>query len=307
MARVVFLGTPEAAVPTMEALVTHHDVELVVTQPDRPKGRSGEPRPSPVKERALEQGLTVAQPNSSKELMITLEKSGPFDVGVVVAYGRILSPETLDLPTHGFLNVHFSLLPRWRGAAPVARALMAGDEMTGVTIMRLDEGLDTGPILTAQAIDIPEGSNAGELTNRLAGVGARLLADILPRYLAGDEEPIPQTDDGATYADKIEKQDRPIDPQADAASVVAKIRALAPGPTATLVLDGETHKIYEARLTDEAVAPGRWLRIGGRAVAGFPGGAVELMTLQPPGKKPQSGSEWVNGRQTDHGVIDQRS
>lgn len=303
MARVVFLGTPDAAVPTLEALVPDHDVGLVVTQPDRPKGRSATPKAPPVRRTAEKHGLTVAQPAVTREIAAAIEEAGPFDVGVVVAYGRILRPDVLALTDHGYLNVHFSLLPRWRGAAPVARALMAGDEMTGVTIMELDEGLDTGPILTAQAIDIPDGSNAGELTARLAGVGARLLTDILPRYLIGDLEPIPQTDDGVTYADKIEKEDRPIDPQSDAVAAVAKVRALAPAPTATLVLDGESHKIHQARLIDEEVDPGTWIRSGGRAVAGFPGGAVELVTLQPPGKRPQAGSEWVNGRHTDRGVI----
>ncbi|HSM44083.1 MAG TPA: methionyl-tRNA formyltransferase, partial [Acidimicrobiia bacterium] len=180
MARVVFLGTPGAAVPTLETLIAEHEVGLVVTQPDRPQGRSSKPVPPPVKVSASAHDIGVAQPQTREELARVIGHHAPFDVGIVVAYGRILRPEVLELPGNGMLNVHFSLLPRWRGAAPVARALMAGDEMTGVTIIKLDEGLDTGPVLTAQAIDISKSDNAGELTDRLARLGARLVANVLP-------------------------------------------------------------------------------------------------------------------------------
>lgn len=303
MARVVFLGTPRAAVPTLETLVGEHQVGLVVTQPDRPKGRSSKPVPPPVKECALHHGVEVAQPQTREELVSAIRDHAPFDVGIVVAYGRILRPEVLELPGHGMLNVHFSLLPRWRGAAPVARALMAGDEMTGVTIIKLDEGLDTGPVLTAQAIDIPDKDNAGELTEKLARLGARLVANALPRYLAGEIDPMPQTDDGVTYAEKVDKDDRPIDPASNAASVVAKVRALAPDPAATLVIDGETHKIHRAGPSDAEVQRGTWRSVDGAPVVGFSGGSVELVTLQPPGKTPRSGVAWVNGRRNDHGMI----
>lgn len=185
----------------------------------------------------------------------------------------------------------------------MARALMAGDTMTGVTIMRMDQGLDTGPVLTAQAIDIPETDDAGALTGRLARLGARLLVDVLPRYLSGELQPVPQSDEGLTYAEKIGSEDRPIAPDADAASVVAKVRALAPSPAATLVIDDEPHKIYETRLTDFPVEPGNWVAIEGRPVAGFRDGAVELITLQPPGRNPQSGADWVNGRHSDQGLV----
>lgn len=303
MARVVFLGTPGAAVPTLETLIDGHEVGLVVTQPDRPRGRSGKPVPPPVKESASGHGIGVAQPQTRDELATVIGENAPFDVGIVVAYGRILRPEVLELPRHGMLNVHFSLLPRWRGAAPVARALMAGDEMTGVTIIKLDEGLDTGPVLTAQVIDIFESENAGELTDRLAKLGARLVANALPRYLAGGIEPVPQTDEGATYAEKVDKDDRPIDPASNAASVVAKVRALAPDPAATLIIDGETHQIHRADISDARVKPGTWKAVDGVPVVGFSGGSVELMTLQPAGRNPRSGRDWVNGRRTDHGII----
>jgi methionyl-tRNA formyltransferase len=303
MARVVFLGTPQAAVPALEVLGAAHDVGLVITQPDRPRGRSGTPQSPPVKESATALGLEVSQPTRPGDIASVMDEAGPFDVGVVVAYGRILRPEVLALPEHGLLNVHFSLLPRWRGAAPVARALMAGDEMTGVTIIKLDEGLDTGPVLTAQAVDIPPEDDAGVLTDRLAVLGARLLSEALPRYLAGDLEPVPQTDDGLVYADKIEKEERPIAPDTAASAAVAKVRGLAPEPAATLEIDGEPHKILAARIHDTEVERGRWSVVDGVPVIGFPGGGVELVTLQPPGKKPMPGADWVRGRRSSQGAV----
>lgn len=303
MTRVVFFGTPQAAVPTLELLDEDHDVGLVITQPDRPKGRSQRPMPTPVKEAALASGLDVRQPISRNELADAMQGSGPFDVGVVVAYGRILGPEILEAPAHGILNVHFSLLPRWRGAAPVARALMADDPMTGVTIMKLDEGLDTGPILTAQAIDIPEQDDAGSLTERLAGLGARLLIEALPRYLTGETQPVPQSDQGMVYAPKIEAEERRIDPSIDRATALALVRALAPSPAATLQIDGDTHKIFRARDGDARVEPASWRAVDGQLLVGFPDGAIELISLQPPGRNRQTGRDWVNGHHADHGVV----
>ncbi|HET8738680.1 MAG TPA: methionyl-tRNA formyltransferase [Acidimicrobiia bacterium] len=295
MARVVFLGTPEEAVPTLTALHQTQEIGLVVTQPDRPKGRSRRPVPPPVKNAALELGLTVAQPESRAELAEGIAEHGPFDVGVVVAYGRILRPEVLEQPAHGFVNVHFSLLPRWRGAAPVARALMAGDPMTGVSIIVLEEGLDTGPVLTAQAIDILPDDNAGTLTDRLATVGARLLAEVLPDYLTGELRPVPQTDAGATYAEKIEPEDRVIDPSADVDTVVAQVRGLAPVPGATLVIDGTPHKILAVRPASHEMAAGSWVAVGDRPIVGLGDGAIEVVTIQPPGRNPMSGEDWLRG------------
>jgi methionyl-tRNA formyltransferase len=303
MARVVFLGTPQAAVPTLESLASEHDVALIITQPDRPRGRSGTPQAPPVKEAASARGLEVSQPTKSGDIASVIDAAGPFDVGVVVAYGRILRPEVLALPERGLLNIHFSLLPRWRGAAPVARALMAGDEMTGVTIIELDQGLDTGPVLTAQAVDIPPDDDAGTLTDRLAHLGARLLLKVLPRYLAGDMEAIPQTDDGLIYADKIDKDERPITPDTAASAVVAKVRGLSPEPAATLQIDGDPHKILTVRLHSAGVEEGHWSVIDGVPVVGFPGGGVELVTLQPPGKKAMSGADWVRGRHSSQGAV----
>lgn len=302
--RVVFLGTPRAAVPALDALVAEHDVGVVITQPDRPRGRSGTPQSPPVKERAAAHGLDVAQPSTSAELARAIEESGPFDVGVVVAFGRILRSEVLELALHGMVNVHFSLLPRWRGAAPVARALMAGDSMTGVTIMKLDEGLDTGPVISAQAIDIPHDDDAGMLTDRLAGMGARLLARELPRYLSGELEAVPQTGEGASYAGKIEKSDRPIDVHADAESIVAQVRGLSPSPAATLEIDGQAHKVLAAQVSEDEVETGTWSDVEGRPVVGVgDGSSIELLMVQPPGKTPQPGVDWLHGRQRSGGVV----
>lgn len=303
MTRVVFLGSPEAAVPSLVSVAAAHDVLAVVTQPDRPKGRSGRPVPTPVKETALVEGLTVLEPASRSELFEAIDSVGPFELGVVVAYGRLLGPEVLALASTGFLNVHFSLLPRWRGAAPVERALMAGDTMTGVTIIELDEGLDTGPVLTAQAVDIEPGENAGSLTRRLAEVGGRLLVSVIPQYLTGELEPIPQSDEGAVYAGKITAADRSLDPHAARREIVDHVRALSPEPGATLSIDGVRHKILDARPHEASPPPGTWIGVGGVPVVGTSDGGVELVTLQPPGKTPQEGAAWLRGRRSQGGEV----
>lgn len=303
MARVAFLGTPVSAVPTLETLAAAHDVALAITQPDRPKGRSKRPQPSPVKEAAARLGIEIAQPETRAEIEAALRAGGPFDVGVVVAYGRILSPEALDTPRLGMINVHFSLLPRWRGAAPVARALMAGDPMTGVAIMKLDEGLDTGPILTAQAVDILADENAGDLTGRLADLGSRLLRDALTSYLVGELVPVPQTDEGATYADKIEPRDRPISPADVVDSVLGQVRGLAPSPGATLKVDGVPHKVLAAKSSESSPPQGRWEIIDAVPVVGLADGGIEIVTIQPPGKSQREGRAWANGLRSQAGTV----
>lgn len=297
------MGTPEAAVPSLKVLHEGHDIALVITQPDRPKGRSGRPTPPPVKKTATELGLRVAQPPSRHDLEDVVDGIGDFDLGVVVAYGQILSASVLRAPEFGYINVHFSLLPRWRGAAPVARALMAGDPMSGVTIIRLDEGLDTGPVLTAQAVDISEGTSAGALTDTLASLGARLLGTVLTPYLAGDLEPIPQTEEGATYAAKIDKADRPISPAEDIDTVLGKIRGLSPRPGATLDIDGSTTKVLAASRSEATPPQGTWEIIDGVPVIGLADGGIELTSIQPPGKTPQDGRSWANGRHESAGTL----
>ena len=303
MTRVAFLGTPEAAVPTLEAVSERFEVGLVITQPDKPRGRSGTPQPGPVKAAALQHGSPVAQPTTHDELREALLGSGPFDVGIVVAYGRIIRTEALELPDAGMLNVHFSLLPRWRGAAPVNRALIEGDTMTGVTIIKLDEGLDTGPVLTAQAVDIGKREDAGALTDRLARLGARLLVDRIRSYLDGDLFPVPQSGDGASYASKLTKSDRELSVDSDPASFVNRVRGMSPEPAAVIAIDDEVHKIYAAEEAATEMAAGKWGAVEGWPVVGLSSGAVRVLSLQAPGKQRISGDSWVRGRRNDAGRV----
>ncbi len=303
MSRIVFLGTPEAAVPTLDALSDGHDVGLVVTQPDRPKGRSGRPTPPKIKEFAISTGLTVVQPGSAEALSGALQSHGPFDIGVVVAYGRILRSDVLAMPRQGMINVHFSLLPRWRGAAPVARALMAGDTMTGVTIIKLDEGLDTGPVLTAQALDIDLEVDLGTLTERLAKMGAGLLIRVLPEFLDGVLRPVEQSDDGMTYAAKITSEDRSLSVEATPEVFLNHVRGLSPRPGAIIDIDGRPHKILQATTSSRHVKAGSWVSTDGAVVIGVKGGAVEVVLLQPPGKTPQLGPDWARGRRVNTGRV----
>ena len=232
MTRIVFMGTPEFAVPTLEALADAHQVVGVVTQPDRQAGRGRELRPSPVKEVALERDLPLFQPRTLRtpEAVEQLKGWEP-DVIVVAAFGQILRQDVLDLPPHGCLNVHASLLPRWRGAAPVAATILAGDEVTGVTIMKMDAGLDTGPVLERSApVKIEPDDTRAELKKRLAEVGADLLIRVLPAYLAGDLIPQPQPEAGVTYAEQLRKEDGRIDWQRSAAELDRQVRAFTPWP-----------------------------------------------------------------------------
>jgi methionyl-tRNA formyltransferase len=296
----VFLGTPEAAVPSLRALSSHFDVELVVTRPDRPRGRSGRPQPPPVKTAAEELGLEVAQPADRGELGRMVDRE--VDVGIVVAFGMILDPGVLAGPDHGFLNVHFSLLPRWRGAAPVQRAIMAGDAATGVSIMVMDEGLDTGPVVARWETDIGPDETGGALTGRLATAGADLLVETVPGWLAGTLPPRPQPQAGVTYADRIGPADRRLEVADGPGRFVDRVRALSPQPGARLVIDGEPHRVLSAVPDPGRLAPGRWMVDGGRPLLGLEGGAVEISVLQPPGKRPMSGMDWLRGRPVPTGV-----
>jgi methionyl-tRNA formyltransferase len=303
VSRIAFLGSPEAALPTLSALAEAHEVPLVITRPDRPRGRGREPKPTAVKVEADRIGLDVAAPETAEELGDALREVGPLDLAVVVAYGRILRPSELEIPARGMLNLHFSLLPRWRGAAPVSRALMSGDPMTGVTIFRIDEGLDTGPVLTAQAIDIEPEETAGALTERLATLGARLISDAVPGYLAGELVPVQQSDEGMTHAGKIEPEERIIDVSRHLTDEVNRVRALSPTPGATLMIDGEIHQILLARAAGHSPAPGTWVEVSGRPVAGLADGGMELVTILPPGRNPMDGAAWLRGLRRGSGVV----
>lgn len=303
MTRIVFLGTPGAAVPTLEALASRHPVVAVLTRPDRPRGRSNRPRPSPVKEKAAELGIPVHTPEDHHEMAAALALHAPLDLAVVVAYGRLIRPEALGLPRHGMLNVHFSLLPRWRGAAPVARAILAGDPMTGVTIIRLDPGLDTGPVLTAQAVDIGVEETAGELTERLSRLGAALLAGVVRPYAEGRIVPVPQSEEGASYAPKVSKAERPLDPTGPRGDALRRVRALSPEPGATLEVDGSVMQVLTARPYDSSPPPGKWRRGGRAPVVGFSDGGIELVEVKPAGRKAMTGEAWLLGRRSQSGSV----
>ncbi|NNC76031.1 MAG: methionyl-tRNA formyltransferase [Acidimicrobiia bacterium] len=293
MTRAVFLGSPPAAVPSLAAAASCVNVVGVITQPDRPKGRRGDPVPTAVKEAALDWGIDLYQP-SAGELKEVIDDLRP-DVGVVVAYGKLLKPEVLAVPTHGFVNVHFSLLPRWRGAAPVQAAIAAGDSESGVSIMRLDEGLDTGPVVTTASTPIASYDTGGRLTARLAGVGADLLADALPRLLAGELTSEPQDDAGATHAPRLEPSDARLDPGQSAEELERKVRAFQPRPGAWLDTADGRIKIHAVTVSAEDTEPGviaatEEVRLGTRS------GSLVLHTIQPAGKNAMDARAWMNGR-----------
>ena len=234
MARIVFLGSPDFAVPSLRALVdAGQEVAAVVTQPDREAGRGRRLVAPAVKTAAQELGLLVLQPPSLRrpEAVAELAAVRP-EVMVVAAYGQILRRAVLDIPPHGVLNVHASLLPRWRGAAPVSAAILAGDPVTGVSIMLLDEGLDTGPVLATRETPIADTDTGGSLTERLAGLGAELLVETLPGWLRGEVTPVPQDDARATYAPRLEKEAGRIDWREPAVTLWRKVRAYTPWPGA---------------------------------------------------------------------------
>lgn len=282
---VVFAGTPEFAAVALDALLAAgHAVRLVLTQPDRPAGRGRKPRPSTVKALAQERALTVLQPASLKAngVASTLAAHAP-DVMVVAAYGLMVPPPILNLPRLGCVNIHASLLPRWRGAAPIQRALLAGDTTTGVTIMQMDEGLDTGAILLQEAVPIHHDDTAGTLHNRLAALGGRLIV----RVLAAPPAARPQDAARATYAAKIDKREACIDWSASADSIERAVRAFNPDPGAYTTYQGGVLKIWRAGVErGVAAAPGEVCESGARGVlvaCGVDG--LRLIELQRPGGK----------------------
>jgi methionyl-tRNA formyltransferase len=249
MTRLVFMGTPEFAVPSLAALlVGGYDVVGVLTKEDQPAGRGQRLEASPVKQLALAHGLTIQQPRTLRapEAGGALAALEP-DVIVVAAYGLILPQEVLDLPRFGCVNVHGSVLPRWRGAAPIAAAILAGDAEAGVSIMRMDAGVDTGPVLSAMYLPIGPGDTTGSLTARLAGLGADLLVRTLPRWLNGEISPQPQLDESATFAPRIAKEEGRIDWAEPAALIERRVRAYQPWPSAYTRWNGQLLKVLSAR------------------------------------------------------------
>jgi methionyl-tRNA formyltransferase len=311
--RIAFAGTPEFARAALAALVeAGHEVALVLTQPDRPAGRGLRLQPSAVKAYALAQALALAQPRSlrldgryaddAQAARSALAAAAP-ELIVVAAYGLILPRWTLELPRFGCLNIHASLLPRWRGAAPIQRAIEAGDAQTGITLMRMDEGLDTGPMLAARAIDIAPDETGACLLDRLAALGAQMVVQALadPGRLA----PQPQPEAGVTHARKVEKAEGAIDWAQPAAQLERRIRAFDPFPGCTAQVQGVTLKVWRARVVDagDALAtPGARIDLGReRIVVACGQGALELLQVQPPGGVRMTATQWLRSTRSRSG------
>lgn len=292
MERIIFMGTPDFSVPALERLVAgRYDVAAVYTQPPRPAGRGKKPRPSPVQVAAQALGLEVRCPvNFRDPAEIAAFAALRADVAVVVAYGLILPRAVLEAPAHGCLNIHASLLPRWRGAAPIHRAVMAGDAQTGVCIMQMDEGLDTGPVLYRDAVEIGPGDTAGSLHDTLAKMGAEAMSFTLAHYRDIAKQPQPRR--GVTYAEKIDKSEARVDWTRPAAEVDRHIRGLSPFPGAWCEIGGERVKLLLSRVVDGSSRPGEVL--DGTTVA-CGEGAVEVLRLQRAGRGPVDARAFLNG------------
>lgn len=298
---VVFAGTPDFALPSLEALAgSRHRLVAVLTQPDRPSGRGRRVAPGPVKERALELGVPVLQPATLKDgsAQAELRRFAP-DVIVVVAYGLLLPAAVLALPRLGCLNVHASLLPRWRGAAPAARAIEAGDRSTGVCIMRLEEGLDTGPVMLRREVAIGSSETAGELEARLASEGAALIVPALDALAAGTARFEPQDPAQATYAARLGRQEAAIDWREPARVIERRVRALHPRPVAETTLDGAQLRVHAARAVPAGTGrvPGTILRADADGIVVMTGeGGLLLERVQLPGRRVVKGSELAHAR-----------
>lgn len=298
--RVVFMGTPSFAVPTLRTLVGNCDVVAVYTRPDGVSGRGSQVRPSPVKEAALEMGLSCRQPKTLRDPAEheALRRFAP-DVIVVAAYGLILPSEILDIPPLGCVNVHASLLPRWRGAAPIQRAILAGDSTTGVSIMRMEEGLDTGPFCARAEVEIDDKS-ADDLTAELADVGADLLIAALPAIEDGTCRWIEQDSTEITYADKIAKSDVALAPSLPAIEALRRIRASSAQAPARGILGCHAVTVIQGRPSDETVPAGALSPTKTGVAMGFLDAAVEVTRLKPDGKAAMDASAWVRGARLGH-------
>lgn len=290
----VFLGTPSAAIPSLAALADVEDVDLVITQPDRRAGRGGVITPPPVKIAAKQFGFEISQPETTEELNAVLAAGG-FTFGVVVAYGRILTPSMLATAPYGFLNVHFSLLPRWRGAAPVERAIAAGDSETGVTLMKIDEGLDTGPVLGEITTLIGPLETGGSLTARLSFLGASMIDGAVPEYLNNRRRPVPQIASGVTQARRLTKAEAQLVSSMPAQEAERAVRAYQPRPVAWLNTSRGALRIHRAAEATDVGSRGEVASDDGRIIAGFTDGALELGVVQPAGKPRLDARSWMHG------------
>jgi len=297
--RIVFAGTPEFAERALAAVLdAGHEVALVVTQPDRPAGRGMRSAQSPVKRLAQARAIEVYQPNTLRDPAhaARIAATEPETI-IVAAFGLILPQSVLELAPLGAINIHASLLPRWRGAAPIQRAIMAGDTETGITIMQMDSGVDTGPILMQRAIPIASDDDAGALHDKLAALGAEMIVDALAALRVGALAPTPQPESGVCYAHKLGKPDFILDWSRSAQALARQVRALRPAPGANSTLGGEPIKIWDAHAIDGVGTPGR-------VIAADPGGvivacgvdALEIRRLQRAGARPLEAAAFLRGR-----------
>ncbi|MBU1660740.1 MAG: methionyl-tRNA formyltransferase [Chloroflexi bacterium] len=296
--RIVFIGSPDFAVPILRALADNYPIAGVVTQPDRPAGRGRKLTPPPVRILARELGIPTVQPQRLRgdpEALTQLRAWNP-DVIVVAAFGQILRPNVLDLPPHGCLNVHASLLPRWRGAAPINAAILHGDTQTGCTVMKMTAGLDTGPIISQRATPIHPDDTAGALFTRLAQLGADLLIETLPRYLSGTLTPQPQGDTPTAYAPMLERSDGKLDFSETAEMLARRVRAFHPWPGTFIQWKGSPLKIHRAHKVD-AASPGMGIFTtrDGLPAIGTSDGLLVIDELQPAGKKSMQGDVFLRG------------
>ena len=297
--RIVFAGTPALAATALQALIdARFDIALVLTQPDRAAGRGLHLSASAVKQQAARHGLQIAQPPSLRsEAVVASLRASNAQAMIVAAYGLILPPGVLEVFPGGCVNIHASLLPRWRGAAPIQRALLAGDCETGISIMRMEQGLDTGPVYFSRTLPILADDSAGSLEGRLAALGAQCIVETLPRIAEGTLAALPQPNEGVTYAHKISKQEAVIDWKHDASAIERQVRAFNPAPGASSALGNELIKIWHARAGDEgAGTPGEILHFAADGIEVACGtGTLKIMELQKAGARRMSATDFMRG------------
>ena len=302
--RVIFMGTPDFSVPVLESLLkAGHDIVCVYSQPPRPAGRGQKERFSPVHAYAEAQGLQVRTPKSFKSDDVLADFSAlNADVAVVVAYGLILPKTALDAPKLGCINIHASLLPRWRGAAPLQRAIQAGDEKSGVTIMQMNAGLDTGDMLSVQESELETDITASQLHDRLSAMGADLIVSTLDNLVLGKVTPVPQPESGVTYASKLEKSEGRIDWSRPAFEIDRLIRAFTPWPGVWFELKGERIKVFAADVLEQSTNDVPGTLIGDQLQVACGEGVLQITELQRPGKKRAAAADVLRGHPIDAGT-----
>lgn len=303
--RLIFLGTPDFAVPSLEKIAnSKHEILCVITQPDKPRGRNGEVSFSPVKEYALKHGLKVLQYNKIRFEGVEDLKALKPDIMVTCAFGQILSQEIIDIAPHGIINVHGSLLPKYRGASPIQWSILNGDKETGITIMKTEAGIDTGDILFVKKTPIKEDETAGELFDRLSVLGAEMIVDALDKIEAGDVHPQKQDDSQATVVKMLKKEDGEINWNDFAEKIYNQVRGMNPWPSAYTFLNGKMLKIHSAKVSEESGDVGKVLKADKQSLSvGCGKGSLEIKTLQLEGSKKMDYYSFLLGRKIEKGDI----